>query len=326
MNVAVTGGAGYIGSVVVEFAVAAGHNVTVIDNLQTGNRCAVPDTCRFLQADFGDPRALDEAFSGEPVDAVIHLAAETTIHTSLTDPGKYFLNNVAHGLALLEAMRRHDVSRLIFSSTAAIYGEPRTVPIPEDHPVQPLSAYGESKWMFERCLTWYSNAYGIRAVSLRYFNAGGATSERGEDRRDETHLVPLVLDAAMGRREAVDVCGTDYPTPDGTCIRDYVHVCDIARAHLAALERIDDLRLESFNIGSGSGFSVLEVIRAAEEVTGRRIARVVRPRRLGDPAVLVASPKRIHRMIGWEPEHSSLKTILGTAWRWRQRFPDGYAC
>lgn len=326
MNLLVTGGAGYIGSVVAEFALACGHEVTVVDNLQEGKSAAVPDGCQLVTSDFGDSEVLDRVFSSTAIDAVIHLAAETTIATSVTDPAKYFLNNVSKGLTLLEAMRRHRVSRIVFSSTAATYGNPLTVPISEDHPLQPISAYGESKLMFERCLGWYHHAYGIRAVSLRYFNAAGATAYHGEDRRDETHLIPLALGAAMGKREALDVFGTNYPTSDGTCIRDYVHVADIARAHLAALDRIDTIGLEFFNVGSETGFSVLDVIDVAESVTGRRIPRVVRPPRPGDPAVLVATANKLRRLLGWAPQQSSLQTIVSSAWEWRCRFPEGYVC
>jgi UDP-glucose 4-epimerase len=257
---------------------------------------------------------------------VIHLAAEAAIATSITDPAKYFVNNVAKGLTLLEAMRRHGVGRIVFSSTAATYGEPRIVPITEDHPLEPINAYGESKLMFERCLSWFHRAYGMRAICLRYFNAAGATALRGEDRPEETHLIPLALAAAMGRRQALEIFGTNYPTRDGTCVRDYVHVADIARAHLAALARIDEIGFECFNVGSESGYSVLDVIRATETVISRRIPRVMRPRRPGDPAVLVATASKLTRMLGWRPEQSSLESIIGTAWEWKARFPDGYAC
>jgi UDP-glucose 4-epimerase len=324
MNFVITGGAGYVGSVVAEFAVAAGHRVTVIDNLQDGNRRAVPSGSRLVTADFGDADVLDEVFGAERVEAVFHLAAEANVTTSVTDPAKYFLANVSKGLTLLEAMRRHRVPRMVFSSTAATYGEPIAVPISEDHPLTPISAYGESKLMFERCLSWYHRAYGIRAVALRYFNAAGATSERGEDRRDETHLLPLVLSVAEGKRPSIDVFGADYSTDDGTCVRDYVHVADIARAHLSALTRIDDIGFDVFNVAGESGHTVLNVIRVAEAVTGRRIPRVIRPRRPGDPAVLVASATKLRDTLGWKPQQSSLETIVRSAWEWRLRFPRGY--
>jgi UDP-glucose 4-epimerase len=325
MHLVVTGGAGFVGSVVAEFAVAAGHEVTIIDNLQEGNRSAVPNGCGLLTQDFGDRVVLDQLMSESPVDAVIHLAAETTVATSVTDPAKYFVNNVAKGIALLEAMRRHRVGRMVFSSTAATYGEPRTVPISEEHQLKPISAYGESKLMFERCLEWFHRAYGMHAICLRYFNAAGATALHGEHRRDETHLIPLALDAAQGRREAVDIFGYDYSTRDGTCVRDYVHVADIARAHLAALARIDAVGFGCFNVGSESGYSVLDVINAAEAVTGRIIPRIVRPRRPGDPAALVATAAKLRRVLSWTPEQSTLESIIATAWEWRLQFPNGYA-
>lgn len=324
MHLLVTGGAGYIGSVVAEFALAAGHHVTAIDNLQDGQRAAIPAACTTFIGDFGDRDLLDRAMGGLRVDAVIHLAAETTVARSVTDPAKYFVNNVSKGLTLLEAMRHHGVSRLVFSSTAATYGEPQAVPISEDHPLQPISAYGESKLMFERCLGWYHRAYGLRAVCLRYFNAAGATPEHGEHRRDESHLIPLAFAAASGLRGPLDVFGTDYDTPDGTCIRDYVHVADIARAHLAALAQIDRVGFDCLNVGSESGYSVMQIISALESVTGLRVPMVARHRRPGDPAVLVATARRLRRVLGWEPEQSSIESILATAWAWRQRFPSGY--
>jgi UDP-glucose 4-epimerase len=325
MKLLITGGAGYVGSVVAEFAVAAGHHVVVIDNLQDGHAGAVPPECRLVTADFGNERVLNDVLHEVRFDAVIHLAAEANVATSMTEPAKFFLNNVSRGLTLLEAMRRHRVPRMVFSSTAATYGEPRIVPIPEDHPLAPISAYGESKLMFERCLEWYHRAYGIRAIALRYFNAAGATADRGEDRRDETHLIPLVLSAVQGRRPAIEVFGTDYPTPDGTCVRDYVHVADIARAHLAGLARIDQLGFEQFNVAGESGHSVLQVISEVEAITGRPVPRVFRGRRAGDPAVLIATAAKLRRVLGWRPEQSSLEAIVRSAWEWRLRFPVGYA-
>jgi UDP-glucose 4-epimerase len=310
--------------VVAEFAIAAGHTVTVIDNLQDGHEAAVPNGCRLVVADFADEAVLDKVLGGSTVDAVIHLAAEANVTTSMTDPAKYFVANTAKGITLLEAMRKHGVSRMVFSSTAATYGEPRAVPIVEEHPLEPISAYGESKLMFERCLQWYSRAYGFHAIALRYFNAAGATAERGEDRREETHLLPLVFAVAQGLRPSVDIFGTDYSTPDGTCVRDYVHVADIARAHLVGLTQIDRLGFECFNVAGESGRTVREVITAVEAITGRRVAAVPKPRRLGDPAVLIASAAKLRRMLGWQPQQSSLESIVRSAWDWRLRFPRGY--
>jgi UDP-glucose 4-epimerase len=326
VHLLVTGGAGYVGSVVAEFAVRAGHEVTVIDNLQGGKRGAVPNGCCLIVADFGDAQTLNRVFSGACVDAVIHLAAEAAIGASMTDPARFFVNNVSKGLTLLEAMWRHGVRRMVFSSTAATYGEPRSVPIAEDHPLQPINAYGESKLMFERCLSWFHRAYGIRAICLRYFNAAGATVSHGEDRAEETHLIPLALAAAAGKREALCVYGTDYPTADGTCVRDYVHVSDIARAHLVALDHIDEIGFDCFNVGSESGYSVLEVIRATEAVIKRRVPHVMSRRRVGDPAVLVATASKLGRALHWRPRQRSLESIVESAWAWRTRFPNGYAC
>jgi len=325
MHLVITGGAGYVGSVVAEFASAAGHDITVIDNLQDGKRAAVPDGAAFVRADFGDAAVLDRVFSERRTDAVIHLAAEANVSTSMTEPAKFFENNVSKGLVLLEAMRRHDVKRMVFSSTAATYGEPTAVPISEEHPLRPINAYGESKLMFERCLDWYHRAYGMNAIALRYFNAAGATSERGEDRRDETHLIPLVLSAVQGKRSVVDVFGTDYPTSDGTCVRDYVHVGDIARAHLAGLARIDEVGFDAFNVAGESGHTVLDVVQAVEKVTGKSVPRAARPRRRGDPAVLVATAAKLRSILNWRPLESSLVTIVESAWAWRLRFPTGYA-
>lgn len=325
MRLLITGGAGYIGSIVAELAVAEGHSAVVIDDLRCGNRAAVPEQCPFVQGSIGDAEALAEAFAHGPFDAVVHLAAEAAVETSVVDPALYFQTNLADSLTLLDAMRAHDVSRLIFSSTAATYGEPRTVPIDEAHPLDPINAYGESKRLFERCLDWYHRAYRLKAIVFRYFNAAGATERRGEARPHETHLLPLVLDAVAGRRPPVKVFGLDYPTPDGTCVRDYVHVVDVARAHLAALGRVDDIGLGVFNIGSESGFTVKQVIDAVGKVLGRPVPWEPAGRRPGDPAVLVASARRARDVLGWAPAHSALEAIVESAWRWRERHPKGYA-
>lgn len=324
MRLLVTGGAGYIGSIVAELAVEIGHDVVVIDDLRAGNQAAVPSTCGFVRGAIGNPSALARAFAMGPFDAVLHLAAEALVDASITDPALYFRVNLADSLALLDAMRAHAVHRLVFSSTAATYGEPRAVPMDEDHPQQPINAYGESKLMFERCLHWYRRAYGLRAIVFRYFNAAGASEERGEARTHETHLLPLVLDAAAGRRGPVRVFGTDYPTPDGTCVRDYVHVGDIAQAHLQALERIDDLGLAFFNIGTETGYSVRQVIDAVERTVGRPVPWEPAGRRAGDPAVLVASAARVRQQLGWSPRHPGLDAIVESAWQWRERHPTGY--
>jgi UDP-glucose 4-epimerase len=325
MRLLITGGAGYIGSVVAELSLASGHTAVVVDDLRCGNRAAVPPECPFVEGGVGDPTALARAFALGPFAAVIHLAAEAAIETSVTDPALYFRVNLADSLVLLDAMRANGVSRLVFSSTAATYGEPRAVPIDETHPQLPVNAYGESKLMLERCLAWYHRAYQLNAVSFRYFNAAGATDARGEARPHETHLLPLVLDAVAGRRPPVRVFGSDYPTPDGTCVRDYVHVVDIARAHLLALERIDDLGLAFFNIGSETGYSVRQVIDAVERMLGRRVPWEPAGRRPGDPAVLVASARLVRQTLGWTPSHAGIEPIIESAWQWRERHPGGYA-
>lgn len=324
MKLLVTGGAGYIGSVVVERALSHGHRIVVLDNLQEGHAAAVAPECRLVVGDYGDAAVLDTAFQGESIDAVVHLAAETTVATSVSDPAIYFKNNTVNGVALLEAMRRHGVMRLVFSSTAATYGEPVTTPMTEEHPQQPINAYGESKLMFERCIAWYHRAYGLKSASFRYFNAAGATDRRGEAHRHESHLIPLVLDVAAGDRESVNIYGSDYPTRDGTCVRDYVHVSDIADAHLLALGALDTLGLDWFNIGTGTGHTVAEVVAAVERVTGRPVNAQRRERRPGDPATLVASSDRIRRVLGWAPRIPDLDDIIATAWRWRQAHPQGY--
>ena len=324
MRLLITGGAGYIGSIVAELSLAAGHDVVVLDDLRAGNRAAVPSACALVVGALGDAATLAKCFALGPYDAVLHLAAEAAIEASVTDPALYFKVNLVDGLALLDAMRAHGVERLVFSSTAATYGEPLTMPIDEDHPQRPINAYGESKLMFETCLRWYHRAYGLRAVSFRYFNAAGATEHRGEARPHETHLLPLVLDAMAGRRPPVQVFGTDYPTPDGTCVHDYVHAVDIASAHLLALDRIDTLGLAWFNIGSETGYSVRQVIETVESTLGRSVPWVPAARRRGDPAVLVASAQRVREQLGWAPERPGLEAIVESAWRWRERNPLGY--
>lgn len=324
MNVLVTGGAGYVGSVVTEGLLSAGHRVLVVDNLQQGHREAVPGAARFLQADICDAATLDAAFGEMPPDAVMHMAGETVVEYSTTDPARYFATNMVGGLNLLNVMRRHDVRRMVFSSTAAVYGEPRSAPMEEDHPREPINAYGLSKLQFEQVLGWYGTAYGLKHVSFRYFNAAGATDRLGEDHVPETHLVPNIFKAAMSGRP-VSVFGTDYPTRDGSCVRDYVHVADIAAAHILALEKIDAIGAGAFNLGNGEGYSVLEVIEAARKITGARIAVTPAGRRAGDPAVLVASSARARAQLGWSPRRPGLEDIMASAWAWTREHPRGYA-
>jgi UDP-glucose 4-epimerase len=325
MQLLITGAAGYIGSIVAELAIAAGHRVVVLDDLRAGHREAVPPGCAFVEGGIGDPAALARAFAQGPFDAVIHLAAEAAIEASVVDPAPFFRTNLVDSLTLLDAVREQGTKRFVLSSTAATYGSPVSVPIGEQHPQQPINAYGESKLQLERALRWYHQAYGLHVIGFRYFNAAGATEERGEDRPHETHLLPLALDAAAGRRPPLRIFGNDYATEDGTCVRDYVHVIDIARAHLLALDRIDDVGFDFFNIGSGTGFSVKQVADAIERTLGLSVPRQAAPRRPGDPAVLVASAARARERLGWTPEYSGLEPIIESAWRWRCQHPRGYA-
>ncbi|RKY66178.1 MAG: UDP-glucose 4-epimerase GalE [Candidatus Latescibacterota bacterium] len=324
MKVLVTGGAGYIGSVVVEQLLEGGYEVVVVDNLKQGHREAVLPGAEFYEGDFGDGELLEGIFGEHKIDAVLHFAAEAQVADSMTNPHKYFLTNVSKGLVLLEAMRAHGCDRFIFSSTAATFGEPKYTPIDEEHPQEPINAYGESKLMFEKILDWYHRAYGLKFMSFRYFNAAGASKRLGEDHRPETHLVPVVLQVALGKREHVEVYGTDYPTKDGTPVRDYIHVLDLARAHILGLEKLDSFPDGKYNLGNGEGFTVLEVIETAEEVTGKKIPYRPAPRRPGDPAVLVASSRRAARELGWEPEFPELKEIIRSAWEWHRGHPEGY--
>lgn len=326
MNVLVLGGAGYIGSVCAEYLLEAGHSVAVVDNLSRGHREAIPEKAACFLGDIGDERFMNEVFSSFHADAVMHLCALSLVGESVINPSLYYQNNVAAGISLLRVMLAQNVRKIIFSSTAAVYGEPSETPIHEDLPKAPVNPYGKSKLMFEEVLADLASADGLRAISLRYFNAAGATAARGEDHHPETHLIPLVLDAALGRRECVTVFGTDYPTPDGSCIRDYIHVADLARAHLLALEYLDKVNgAEAFNLGNGQGFSVLEIIEAAKEVTGRSIPVRIGRRRAGDPAILVASAQKAHKTLGWKPAFTDVREIIASAWRWKLAHPNGYA-
>jgi UDP-glucose 4-epimerase len=299
VHILVTGAAGYIGSVVTERLIESGHSVVALDNLQNGHREAIHAGARFLQGDLRDRRWLLEELERANVDAVVHLAAEALIDESVRNPGRFFQANVTGGLNLLDAMTAAGVRRLVFSSTAAVYGEPTAVPIPEDAPCRPVNAYGESKLMFERALGWYERAHGLRHVSLRYFNACGATEACGERHEPETHLIPILLDVALGFRNEIQLYGADYATPDGTCIRDYVHVRDIADAHLLCLQHLDEMAPTAFNLGNGTGYSNRQVIDAVERVTGESIRVVVAERRAGDPERLVANADRIRQQLGW---------------------------
>ena len=368
MRVLVTGGAGYVGSVSVEALVAAGHDVLVLDDLSKGHRDALPGGVRLVQGSYGDPAVVGQLLATTPVDAVLHCAARSLVAESVSNPALYYRENVAGGVAFLEVLREAGVRRLVFSSTAAVYGTPASVPIREDAVLAPINPYGETKRTFEGALRWYAAAYGLRSVSLRYFNVAGASGRNGEVHAPETHLIPNVLAAAEGRA-ALTVFGIDYPTPDGTCIRDYLHVEDLARAHVLALEATSpgDPRTAgdggpvgrtgpsdgvgagaaaladvepsdgapsgrvgagaaalAINLGNGGGFSVREILSAAETVVGRPIPHAIGERRAGDPPVLVADAGRAHEILGWRAQHRDIVEIVASAWAWRQAHPDGY--
>jgi len=325
LNVLVTGAAGYIGSICAEILLTRGYQVVALDNLQEGHAAAVPPKAIFCQIDLGVRAQIEDVFSKHKIDAVMHFAGEALVAKSVREPSTFYAANIAAGVNLLDAITRHGVKKLIFSSTAATYGEPHTVPIPEDHSKNPINPYGKSKLRFEEILSDYRAYTGLHYATLRYFNAAGASSERGEAHRVETHLIPKVLDAAAGLIPHVEVFGSDYSTPDGTCVRDYIHVLDIADSHLRALESIEKVSGEAFNVGNSRGFSILEVIDAAEKITGHKIARKLSPRRPGDPAVLVASKEKLRHALGWEAQHSSLEEIITSAWSWKQKHPHGYA-
>lgn len=326
MRILVVGGAGYIGSHAVRCFEEHGHAVIVYDNLSLGHREAVRPE-QLIVGDLRDTSRLTDTLRTHQPDAVVHFAAFTAVGESVRDPARYYANNVAGSLALLDAMRAAHVSRIVFSSTAATYGTPRTVPIPETEPTHPESPYGRSKLMVEQILQDHAHAYGLRPAILRYFNAAGAdpSGTLGEDHTPETHLIPLVLQVALGQREAIEIFGDDYPTPDGTCLRDYIHVGDLATAHLRALEALDRHPTLLCNLGTGSGHSVAEVVAAAEEVTGQRIRTRLASRRPGDVAELVAAADRARTLLGWAPEYTSLTSIIETAWNWHRRHPRGYA-
>ena len=318
-NLLVTGGAGYVGSVCCAELLRLGHSVTVVDDLSTGHRTAVPAGAVFLAADIGNRAAMESLLSNIRFDAVFHFAAKALVPDSVVDPGVFFSRNVGSGILMLEALRAAGVRNFVFSSSAAVYGTPQRVPIDEDDPKFPVTSYGETKLMFERTLEWYARAYGWSVTALRYFNACGATAELGERHEPETHIIPLLLQTAAGERKAFNIYGDDYDTPDGTCLRDYVHVLDIAGAHICALERLNEPGMRIYNIGVGRSYSVREVCKAAAEIADRPIPLRVSARREGDPAELCASPRRIMGELGWRPQHSSLHEIIESAWRWKRK-------
>jgi UDP-glucose 4-epimerase len=319
MNILVTGGAGFIGSVVTEQCLRAGHNTVVVDNLVKGHEWMVDRRAAFHNLDLMDTAGVERILRQNSIDAVIHMAAFSLVGESMRDPAVYYHNNVVAGLSLLDAMRESGVKKIIFSSTAAVYGEPEKQPIEESDPLRPTNTYGETKLTFEHMLKWFEQAYGLRYSSLRYFNAAGASHNCGELHDPETHLIPIVLDAARRTRPFVEIYGDDYPTDDGTCVRDYIHVEDLANAHLLALEGLDS-ESRTYNLGSGGGYSVKEVIDAAARVCGREIPVRTVGRRAGDPAVLIASSDKIKHDLGWRPEKEDLETIITSAWDWGNRY------
>ena len=327
MAILVCGGAGYIGSHAVHALIEKGEQVVIVDNLQTGHRGALNPKAKFYEGDIRDASVLDKIFTENKVEAVIHFAANSLVGESMEKPLLYFNNNVYGMQVLLEAMVRHGVDKIVFSSTAAVYGEPKRVPIHEDDETCPTNTYGETKLTMEKMMKWVSRANGVRYVSLRYFNAAGALPDGsiGEDHATETHLIPLILQVPTGRRDHITVFGDDYPTPDGTCLRDYIHVVDLADAHVLALEYLRKGGVSDiFNLGNGQGFSVKEMIAAAEKATGRSIKVEIGARRAGDPAQLIASSEKAHSVLGWKPQFTDVEQVIGTAWRWHEHHPHGY--
>jgi UDP-glucose 4-epimerase len=321
MKILVVGGAGYIGSVCSELLLNEGYQVAIFDNLTEGHRAAVDERAEFIEGDLANAAQTKEVIARVGPDAVMHFAASALVGESMQNPSKYFRNNVANGLNLLDAMVAAKVQHFVFSSTCAIFGRPERVPIDEDLPKQPINPYGESKLIFEKVLQWYSEIHRLKVVSLRYFNAAGASERFGEDHRPEAHLIPNIIKAALGQKPNVEIFGTDYDTPDGTCIRDYIHILDLARAHILALTSD---KSAFYNLGTGGGSSVREVIDAVVNVTGKRIAVVEKPRRPGDPPRLIAASQKIKKELGWAPQCQSLPAIIESSWKWHQKFPRGY--
>ena len=325
MRVLVTGGAGYVGSVSAEMLIERGHDVTVYDSLATGHPGAVPRGAKLVRGNVGEGDLFERTLGEGAIEAVLHCASRALVGESVADPALYYHENVNAGVAMLDAMRAAGVGRIVFSSSAAVYGAPKSTPIEETAELRPVNPYGESKRALEGAMEWYAQAYGLRGFALRYFNVAGATQALGEDHKPETHVIPNLLASVVGGKPFT-VFGTDYPTPDGTCVRDYIHVADLGLAHIAALERTaTGTGVDICNLGSGSGFSVRQVLHATEAVVGRRVAHDYGPRRAGDPPVLVASIERARQVLGWTPQQGSLEEMIGSAWRWRQAHPNGYA-
>lgn len=323
MRIFLTGGAGYIGSATAETLLAGGHSVTIYDSLVTGHRAAIPAAAHFIQADLGDAAALKTALSAQPYDAVMHFAAFIEAGESMKNPGKYFKNNLTYSLELIEAAVQAGVRRFVLSSTAAVY-QSSEEPLSEDSPLGPNNLYGHTKLMIEQALEWYRQIHGLHYAALRYFNAAGGFAHRGEAHQPESHLIPLTLQVPLGQRAKIYIYGTDYPTPDGTCIRDYIHIRDLVSAHLLALDALGERAQMVYNLGNGAGYSVREVIETAREVTGHPIPVEETPRRAGDAPRLVAASERVQRELGWQPQTSDLKDIIASAWEWHQAHPHGY--
>ena len=324
MNIFLTGGAGYIGSAAAASLLGAGHKVTIYDSLITGHAGAVPAGARFVQADLADHGTLAKALHSEKYDAIMHFAAFIEAGESMQNPGKYFHNNFALSLNLIEEMVQANIPRFVLSSTAAVYSS-SDAPLTEDAPLGPSNVYGQTKLMIEETLRWYHRIFGLKFAALRYFNAAGAVPDRGEAHQPESHLIPLVLQVALGQREAIHVYGNDYPTPDGTCIRDYIHIADLIEAHLLALQALDDQDSLVYNLGNGAGYSVREVIATAREVTGQPIPEIDSPRRPGDAPRLVASSDKIREELGWLPAYPEIDQIIASAWEWHSTHPEGYS-
>jgi UDP-glucose 4-epimerase len=322
MNVLVTGGAGYIGSICVEELINSGHSVTVLDNLSEGHRSAVDPRAKFIEGNLGDPQTASGAIKTARAEAIIHFAAHALVGESMQNPGKYFRNNVAGGLELLDAAVQNNVRKFVFSSTCATYGPPECVPIAEDLPQRPINPYGESKLMFEKMLLWYQKIFRLEFVAFRYFNAAGASQKYGEHHKIETHLIPNILKVPLGQAEHCEIYGTDYPTPDGTCIRDYIHIVDLAQAHILAMQ---PGKQGFFNLGNGEGYSVREVIKMCEKISGKSIKALEKSRRPGDPPRLVAAADKAFTELGWKPKYPKLEDIVSTAWAWHKAHPNGYA-
>ena len=323
-NILVTGGAGYIGSITVEQFKKRNINVIVIDNFQEGNKKAISDGVILFEGNYGDKDILNKIFKENNIEAVIHFAADASVPLSMKNPSRFFRNNVINGINLLDIILKYNCEKFIFSSSAAMFGEPKYTPIDEKHPTNPINPYGESKLMFEKILEWYHKAYGLKFNSFRYFNAAGASEKLGEAHKHESHLIPLIIKCALGQSKEIKIFGNDYDTKDGTCIRDYIHVIDLAEAHILALENLDTNPTGKYNLGNGKGFTNLEVVEMVKKLSGKNFRVEITNRRAGDPAVLIASSKLAENELGWKPKYNTLEKIVQSAWEWHKKYPNGY--